>query len=77
MAKGKWKVMSQYIGSEKMYIVGRQLDESKPLHSGNVKYYGDYSECKEACQKLADRLNKQEELEAEIALCITVMETAK
>ena len=39
MAKGEWKVMSQYIGSEKMYIVGRQLDESKPLHGGNVEYY--------------------------------------
>ena len=64
MAKGKWKVMSQYIGSEKMYIVGRQLDESKQLHSGNVEYHGGYTNYKEKAQATADFLNEAEEQKA-------------
>ena len=64
MAKGKWKVMSQYIGSEKMYIVGRQLDESKPLHSGNVEYHGGYTDNKAEAQAGADFLNKVAEFKA-------------
>ena len=30
--KSEWKVYSNVIGDEKQYIVGRQLDTSKPLH---------------------------------------------
>ena len=38
MAAGKWKVFSNYVGGEKQYIVGRQKDMDKPLHSGNIEY---------------------------------------
>ena len=64
MAKGKWKVFGQMIGSEKQYIIGRQLDESKPLHSGNVEYYDGYSENRVAQQIRADHLNEMEAYEA-------------
>lgn len=57
---GKWKVMSQQLAGRKMYIVGRQLDESKPLHGGNVEYCGSYTDDREACEALAASLNKQE-----------------
>ena len=60
MAKGKWKVFSQYIGSEKVYTVGRQLDESKPLHGGNVEYYCGYTDNKKEAQDLANNLNAKE-----------------
>lgn len=61
MAKGKWKVMSQPINGIKFYNVGRQLDESRPLHSGNVEYHGGYTDNKDRAQADADYLNKVEE----------------
>ena len=64
--KGKWRVFSQMIGSEKMYIVGRQLDESKPLHGGNVEYHGGYTDIKEEAQAGADYLNKVEALKSAV-----------
>ena len=67
MAKGKWKVLSQPINGIKFYIVGRQLDESKPLHSGNVEYHGGYTDIKEKAQAGAEYLNKVEEQKAENA----------
>ena len=66
MGKGKWRVFSQMIGSEKMYIVGRQLDESKPLHGGNVEYHGGYTDIKEEAQAGADYLNKVEALKSAV-----------
>lgn len=66
MAKSEWKVFSQMIGSEKMYIVGRQLDESKPLHGGNVAYHGGYTDIKEEAQAGADYLNKVEALKSAV-----------
>ena len=66
MAKSEWKVFSQMIGSEKMYIVGRQLDESKPLHGGNVEYHGGYTDIKEEAQAGADYLNKVEALKSAV-----------
>jgi len=64
MGKGNWKVLSQPINGIKFYIVGRQLDESKPLHSGNVEYHGGYTDIKEKAQADADYLNKAEENKA-------------
>ena len=58
--KGIWKVFSQYIGSKKMYIVGRQIDMAKTLHSGNIEYAGDYTADRAACEKTADYLNEKE-----------------
>ena len=38
--ESKWKVSSQYIGGEKMYIALRVLDTSQPQHGGNVETKG-------------------------------------
>ena len=58
---GKWKVFSNFINEEKMYIVGRILDTSQPEHGGNIEYapgfeyvddklYADaYAECLNLC----------------------------
>ena len=32
MATGKWQVINQMLGSQRMYIVGRVIDPSSPLH---------------------------------------------
>lgn len=58
--KGIWKVFSQVIAGEKQYIVGRQIDMAKPLHSGNIEYFGEYTTCRGSCEKVADYLNEKE-----------------
>ncbi len=55
--KSKWKVSSQYIGGEKMYIALRVLDTSLPQHGGNVETSGEYSSNHDAVQDLVDQLN--------------------
>lgn len=40
----------------------RQKDVSKPMHSGNVEYYGEYSEDKTGLQEIADKLNEEEKV---------------
>lgn len=72
MAKGKWKVMSQYFDNEKMYIVGRQLDESKPLHSGNVEYQGGCTYDRMEAEATAALMNRNEELKGseQKAVCV-------
>lgn len=55
--KSKWKVSSQYIGGEKMYIALRVLDTSQPQHGGNVETKGKYSTDRDAVQDLVNRLN--------------------
>ena len=42
-----------------MYIVGRQLDESKPLHGGKVEECGSYTDERDACEALAASLNRK------------------
>ena len=58
--KGIWKVFSQNIDGKKMYIVGRQIDMTNPLHSGNMEFCGDYTSDRAACEKVADYLNEKE-----------------
>ena len=60
----EWKVMSNFVDGEKVYIVGRHLDVNRPLHSGNVKYFGSYSTDKETCQQIANLLNGRRNNEA-------------
>ena len=57
---GRWEVISNWVGSEKMYVVGRLKDETKPQHSGNVEYRGSYTTDRTACVELARELNKEE-----------------
>ena len=57
--KSKWKVSSQYIGGEKMYIALRVLDVSQPQHGGNVETKGKYNTNRDSVQNLVDRLNRK------------------
>ena len=62
MAKGKWVAYSNVIGDKKMYIAGRILDTSKPLHGGNIEHNGGYSADREVVLKHCGELNKGGEL---------------
>lgn len=57
---GKWKVSSQYIGSEKIYQVYRLRDISKVDHSGNREFTGGIIEDEAIAEALAAKLNKEE-----------------
>lgn len=52
--------MSQDINGRKMYIAGRQMDMDEPLHGGNVKYYGSYSDIRGRAEALVAELNALE-----------------
>ena len=55
--KGKWKVIrNPMIG----YIVARVRDMDNPVHSGNLEYFGEYSDDKAERQAVADELNAEE-----------------
>lgn len=56
----KWEVYSNWFGESMKYIVGRQLRDDEPWHSGNVEYRGGYGNDREEKQKLADELNMEE-----------------
>ena len=57
--KSKWKVSSQYINGEKMYIALRIRDISQPQHGGNVETKGEYSTDRTSVQALVDKLNRE------------------
>lgn len=57
--KSKWKVSSQYINGEKVYIALRIRDISQPQHGGNVETKGGYSIDRGSVQALVDRLNRE------------------
>lgn len=59
--KGPWKVSSNYINGEKMYIVYRLRDVNAVDHSGNREYAGEYATNRKVCEKLAKELNEREE----------------
>ncbi len=59
--KSKWKVSSQYIGGEKMYVAMRILNTSQPQHGGNVETSGGYTTDLDVVQALVDQLNKETE----------------
>lgn len=54
--KGQWYVMYNPNGG---YIVVRVRDVNKVVHSGNLEYFGNYSDDKSACQRVADELNER------------------
>jgi len=58
---GAWKVLSNSINGKRMYIIGRVLDETKPMHGGNVEYHGGYVEesQKEAAEETAIAMNSK------------------
>ena len=56
--KGKWKVIRNPMGG---YIVARVKNTEEIVHSGNLEYYGEYSDDKSERQAVADKLNAKEE----------------
>ena len=54
--KGQWYVMYNPNGG---YIVVRVRDVNKVVHSGNLEYFGNYSDDKSVCQRVADELNER------------------
>lgn len=55
--KGKWKVIfNPTVG----YIVARLRDTSRPMHSGNLEYYGEYSDSRKELERVANELNNKE-----------------
>ncbi len=55
--KGIWKVIyNPTVG----YTVARLRDTSHPMHSGNLEYYGEYSDNREELERVADELNNAE-----------------
>ena len=55
--KGKWKVIHNPMAG---YIVARVRDINAAVHSGNLEYYGEYSDDKAERQAIADELNNKE-----------------
>ena len=56
--KSKWKVSSQYINGEKVYIALRIRDISQPQHGGNVEIKGEYSTDRTSVLALLYKLNR-------------------
>ena len=54
---GQWRILSQDINGRKMYIAGRQLDPTQPLHGGNVEYASGYTTDRELIEILVADLN--------------------
>lgn len=55
--RGQWKVIyNPMIG----YIVARVRDTEEVVHSGNLEYYGEYSDDEAERQAVADGLNAKE-----------------
>lgn len=63
MAKGTWKVQSNVINGETMYIPYRLRDTSGIMHSGNIEHYGEYTKDRKEAQAMVDRLNNGTEAE--------------
>lgn len=55
--KGKWKVINNPMGG---YIVARVKNTEETVHSGNLEYYGEYSDNKSERQAVANELNAKE-----------------
>ena len=54
--KGKWKVLKNPMAG---YIASRIRDTSKPMHSGNLEYYGEYSDSEDEIKAVVDGLNAE------------------
>lgn len=54
---GKWKVIYNPVAG---YIVARVKDTGEIVHSGNLEFYGEYSDDKADRQAVADELNARE-----------------
>ena len=60
----RWKVYKVYLEwkfGECLYMVGRVLDETKPLSSDVIEWNGFYSSSPDEAKKFADELNRSED----------------
>lgn len=57
----QWRVLSQVLGDQRVYIAGRQLDPTVPMHGGNVEYSGGYTTDRDAVETRVADLNAQGE----------------
>lgn len=66
--KSEWRISSNFINDEKMYIAYRLLDENKVDHSGNREYIersgkpyyrGGYTPNRELVERLVTELNEE------------------
>ena len=57
MNNGKWKIIYNPFAG---YIVARVKDTGEIVHSGNLEFYGEYSDDKADRQAVADELNARE-----------------
>lgn len=57
---GKWRVSTNRIGDNWMYIVFRLRDVNAVDHSGNREYATGYMDSKQEAQKIADELPAEE-----------------
>jgi len=52
-----WCVLSQVLGDQRVYIAGRQIDPTAPMHGGNVEYSGEYTTDRAAVVQRVVELN--------------------
>ncbi len=60
MAKGPWKVQSNRINGECLYIPYRILNTDEVVHSGNIEHYGKYTPDEHEAERLVEELNRKE-----------------
>jgi hypothetical protein len=59
--KSEWRVSSNSINGERMYIAYRLLDVKAVDHSGNREYHGGYMISRAKAEEIARQLNNKEE----------------
>lgn len=59
MKMSEWKVLTNYVAGLKVYQVYRIIDESQPMHSGNIEVKA-LIDTEEEAQRLADWMNEKE-----------------
>lgn len=58
--KSEWRVQSNPVGGEMLYIAMRIRDTSKVVHSGNIEHYGEYTTNREEAEEMVRKLNNGE-----------------
>ena len=54
---GRWQIMSNIVGGVKQWQLYRIIDQSQPMHSGNIETTGEIFENRFAAQYVADLMN--------------------
>ncbi len=54
---GKWHVLHNPMAG---YIAAKVIDDTKPVHSGNLMFAGEYTENKREAEIIAEEMNEKE-----------------